>query len=600
MTNAHSLTPFSAIVESDLRYHVKRVAPYVLMAIFSGNAALWWGAGPAPVRGWATNSEMFIVSTFAVFTFMTLPFFTALMMGDPVIRDFEIGIDPLVFSKPVSRLQYLLAKFAGNFFVLVCCQSFFALTLVVLQAVHVDGMLVVPSRVIPYAKHFFLIIVLSSLPLAVLSFTIGTLTRNVKLVYGMTTAVYLLYVAWQTKVLKSLLPRWQVILDPLLMNWGKYETGTLTGAPLNQVAFHYDAGLIANRLLVISLSVACFALLYWRFGPSVQRAHQLAPQSGSLFGRAGTRVHRRSASALAPIANVQEPSVQLRAAVTTSGARTSMAQLAGFIALELRLLLAERSLFVLTPLALVLGLTDVAHLGRAGTPPHSAQYAIAAMQPLLLLMVGVAIVYVGEAMHRDRTLNTEPLMWALPIPNSVLLLSKLTTVFVLSVSLSLIVALGALAFQLAHGHGPIELVPYLTVFTLVVLPGLLFILGASTAINVIARDKVTAYAVSLAIAGFFYLLYVNGYHHWLYNPLMFGLWTYPDIALSGGARDVVLLHRLYVLLVGTMLLTVAHVLYERRPHGRGPKLNASRSSVAVGGVALFSALALGALLWRAP
>ena len=91
------------------------------------------------MRGWAVNSDFYIVWLFGGFSFMTMPLFIALMMGDPVIRDFRIGIDPLIFSKPVRRTEYLLGKFFGNFFVLVCCQACFALTALLLQAFSTPG-----------------------------------------------------------------------------------------------------------------------------------------------------------------------------------------------------------------------------------------------------------------------------------------------------------------------------------------------------------------------------------------------------------------------------------------------------------------------------
>ncbi|HKG20537.1 MAG TPA: hypothetical protein VKC34_01445, partial [Blastocatellia bacterium] len=90
--------PFGAIFRAEILINLKRVAPYAMMILFSGNALLWWGAGPAPYRGWATNSEHFILKMMTVFSFMTCPLFTAVIMGEPVIRDFKVGIDPLIFS----------------------------------------------------------------------------------------------------------------------------------------------------------------------------------------------------------------------------------------------------------------------------------------------------------------------------------------------------------------------------------------------------------------------------------------------------------------------------------------------------------------------
>src|SRR6185436_17548374 len=104
-------------------------APYALMILFAAHAALWWFKGPAILLGWASNSDYLIVRNLLGFSFLLgLPIFNAVIMGDPVIKDFRVGIDPLVFSKPLSRLSYLLGKFLGNFFVLICCQAAFVLT----------------------------------------------------------------------------------------------------------------------------------------------------------------------------------------------------------------------------------------------------------------------------------------------------------------------------------------------------------------------------------------------------------------------------------------------------------------------------------------
>src|SRR6185295_19229571 len=114
MAATHSAHTFAAIAYNEVLLNSKRVAPYVVAALCAGNAVLWWGWGPATGRGVATNSEAFIAGVLPVYSFLFLPLYTTLIMADPAIRDFRTGIDPLIFSKPVSRLQYLLGKFFGN------------------------------------------------------------------------------------------------------------------------------------------------------------------------------------------------------------------------------------------------------------------------------------------------------------------------------------------------------------------------------------------------------------------------------------------------------------------------------------------------------
>jgi len=257
-------TTFGVVFQTEVLFNIKRVAPYALMILFSANAVLWWGWGPAVVRGWAVNSDFYIVWLFGGFSFMTMPLFIALMMGDPVIRDFRIGVDSLIFSKPVGRAGYLSGKFFGNFFVLVCCQGCFALTPLLLQAFSTQNMVVLPPRGLPYFQHFFFFVVVSSLALAAVFFAVGTLTRNVKIVYGLAISFYPLYIAWQL-AMKGLPWRWRIALDPLLFNVGSESWKGRSADWLNQLTVSYDGDMIANRVLMVAVSLACLAVVYVRF-----------------------------------------------------------------------------------------------------------------------------------------------------------------------------------------------------------------------------------------------------------------------------------------------------------------------------------------------
>lgn len=93
-------TSFAAVFQNEVLLNCKRVAPYALIIFFSSNAVLWSVAGAAVHQGWATNSDFYIRRNFGGFAFgiLGLPLFAALIMAEPVIRDFRLGIDPLIFS----------------------------------------------------------------------------------------------------------------------------------------------------------------------------------------------------------------------------------------------------------------------------------------------------------------------------------------------------------------------------------------------------------------------------------------------------------------------------------------------------------------------
>jgi ABC-2 type transport system permease protein len=565
-------TPFGAVFHAELLFNSRRVAPYALMLLFSGNALLWWGWGPAVVRGWATNSDYYIARLFGIFSFMTLPLFIALMMGDPVIRDYRTGIDPLIFSKPVGRAEYLLGKFFGNFFVLVCCQACFALTILLLQGFSRTGMIVLPVRVTPYFKHFFFFAVVSSLLPAAVCFTVGTLTRNVKIVYALVVSAYLFYITGQV-AMKGLPARWRILLDPLLFNWD-LGVNKAQAEWLNQFTLRYDGEMIANRALVVLLSLLCLGVLYLRFS-RVERAAKEEAKAGLTtinLNAGGERLEAgRESSGSHQTARVEEQLVRKSIALPavkleTDGARANLRQLRAALAVELRLLLAERSLVVLVPLATLICTLSLAYYEAVPEVSYSAAYAARTSESLLLFLCAVAVFYTGESLHRDRELRFEPVLWSVPAPNFVLLVSKFAATLLLSILLAAAVGLSAAAMQLYKGHTPFDPGAYLTIYSVILFPSMVFLTAAATMLNVLLRDKYLAYAVSFAAGGASFYLFNQGYNNWLYNPVLYNLWSASDVVGAGGsgAAKKMMTHRIYCLAISAVFLTLAHLFFGRK------------------------------------
>ncbi|HYH84449.1 MAG TPA: ABC transporter permease [Pyrinomonadaceae bacterium] len=561
-------TTFGAIFQTEVLLNSKRVAPYLMALLFGGNAFLWWGWGPAESRGLAVNSEGFIAGMLPVFSFMTLPLFTALIMCDPVIRDFRTGIAPLIFSKPVSRAAYLLGKFTGNFFVLVCCQMVFPLTFMLLQGFRRPNMIVQPVSVLPYFKHFLLLVVISHLALAAFHFTVGTLTRNAKIVYGLAASFYPLYITYQVVLLKKLPPRWRSFLDPLLMNFLNVHSQERSAEQLNQLAVSYSADAIANRALMILIAAVCLAILYVRFSMN-ESDDERQITTVNLAASADWLDAGAESFSFAQAIRTEELTrgnavVIPKVGATTEGVRAHLKQLVAALGIELRLLAAERSLVVLVPLATLLCVVGMAAYEAVPDGSYTAVYATRTAESLLLFLVAIAVFYTGEAMHRDRELRVEPVLWSAPAPNFVMLLSKFSATLLLSICFSLLVCLTAIALQLIRGHTPLEISAYLTTYSLVLLPSMVFLIAAATALNVLLRDKYLAYAVSFAIGiGLFYL-YNQGYNDRLYNPVLYGLWTPSDLTGEAGSLSQLITHRIYCLAVATLFFSLANLFFERK------------------------------------
>jgi ABC-type transport system involved in multi-copper enzyme maturation permease subunit len=562
---------FTAIFWNEVRLNSKRVAPYFMALLCAGNGLLWWGWGPAAGRGLAINSDYVIAGVLAPYSFLTLPLFTALFMADPVTRDFRLGVDPLIFSKPIRRAEYLLGKFFGNFSVLACCQSAFVLTWFVLQAVPKKGVTTQNWKAFPYLKHFLVFVVISHLGLAAFYFGVGVLTRNPKIVYGLGFAFYPVYLVYQTVLLSSLPWRWKLALDPLVMNRGR-EIHSPAVAMLNQIVVVYDTDLIVNRVLMILIAAICLTIVYLRF--------TIAERSRNAEGLAVLNLSTATEGVYYPdsplpprLGEIEKPdtarAITPQVAVpevgrTNEGIRAAINKLRAALGVEFRLLRAERSLVVIMPLTVFVSILEVAFYNIPPDVSHSAAYATNTAKLLLLFLVGVTVFYTGEAMHRDREVRIEPVIWTVPSPNFVLLVSKFLAVLSLTVSLVVLVGLTAILIQLFRGHTPIHVSAYLRVYSVVLLPSIVFTTGVSIALNILLREKYLAYALSIGTGVGLFYLYSQGYNHWLYNPFLYQLWTYADLTGGGSNQATILIQRIYFLAIAIGCLSFAHLFFERK------------------------------------
>ena len=569
---SYAMRVFAAIAYNEVLLNLKRVAPYVVAALCAGNAVLWWGWGPASGRGVAVNSDFFIAGVQAPYSFLFLPLYTALMMADPGIRDFRDGITPLIFSKPITRAEYLLGKFFGNFFVLACCQSAFVVTLFILQWVPKKGVTVVPeTKFLAYPKHFLVFVAISHMFLAAVYFTVGTLTRNAKIVYGLGIAFYPIYIGYQKVLLSSLPWRLKLALDPLVMNRALVPNSIRSNDPawLNQLVIVYDADLILNRVVMTLLTAGCLTILYKLFS-STERFGRTKELTVINLSTAAEGVYYQHSSPVVPVPEFDRPdyinSVRVPEVTRVNeGIAAHLNKLVAAIGVEFRLLRAERSLVVVMPLSIFICLLEVAFYDIHPDVSLSAAYASNTSTSLMIFLIGMAVFYTGEAMHRDREVRIESFLWTTPISNSVLILSKFLSTLLLLFALIAGVGAAAVAIQIVRHHTPIDLVAYLKVYGLILLPSAFILTAISVAGTVFLRNKYAFYVVSIGTAAGLFYLYSNGYNHWLYNPVMYRLWTYADLT---GATRTILLYRLCWLLIAIICLALAHLFFERRSRGK--------------------------------
>jgi len=599
-------SPLITIIQAEILFNLKRVAPWFMIALFGFNAVLWSWGGIAQQYGWAINSDFFIARLCGGFTILTTPFFVAMLMGDPVIRDFRYQIDPLLLTTPVRRIEYLLGKFLGNFLVLTLCSASLMLAAFLLQLIPPPENILLPFRVTPYFKHFLIIVVISHLALGALCFAVGTLTRSVKLVYGLIPALYIAAIAISIGD-GPYSVRWLRLIHPLMgAGTNTAAVWNLRAAQVNEMVIGYSAEMIINRTLMIVLAALCLTIVWSRFARAGQSAsRETSSASINTLGlMAATERPYSSDTPLEfePVATSEQTQAATErqtvaiphVSISTGGWHLRLTQFSAAVNAEFRLLRAERSLILLVPLVVFLSSLEFNSFSNVfGAPffPLSSIYAPNSVRALLILLGGITIFYTGEVMHRDRELGMEPALWSTPVPDWVLLLSKFAAMFLLACSLVMLTALTAIALQVYRGAAP-EITPYLIIYLVILLPSVALMIGAAMTLNALLRNKYLAHAVGIALGGGLFYLFGQGYTNWLYNPVLYQLWTYSDLTGLEPYRTGLALHRVYWLAITVAGLALAQRYFKRSPANR------RRRAMTVATAAAFIALVVGFIINR--
>ena len=597
MATPNPVRTFRAIAYNEVLLNSKRVAPYAVMILFSALAVMGWSRGPAVALGWATNSDFYIARSLKAYSFLFgVPIFNAMIMADAIIRDFRLGIDPLIFTKPLSRTQYLFGRFFGNFLVLICSIATYPLTLLALQAFQPSQMVVLPFKVLPYFTHFFFFVVITQFAFAAVFFMVGALSRNNKLVYFLAISFYPIFISLFLFLFRGW-DRGKILLDPFLLNSGPSRNGFDQSAEyLNQYVYSYTPEMILNRAGLILIAAVCLMILN-RFFSTAEQFQRGKPSSFLNLSTAAEGVYYQQSSpdqfapavmisvvpaspggikrslsqglVLNPSADADGTDLALNADIesqlpnvsSNEGIRANVNRLVAAIGIEFTLLRAERTLVVVAPLAIFLSLLEVAFYAIHADVSPSAAYASNTATSLLIFLIGMAVFYTGEAMHRDREARIEPFLWSTPVPNHVLILSKFLSTLLLLFALIASVGFAALAIQVLRQHTPIDSVAYLKVYGLILIPSAFILTALSVVGNVVLRNKYVFYVVSVGTASGLFYLYSSGYNHWLYNPTLYRLWSYSDLVSNTNA---IVLYRLAWLAIAAACLLLSHLFFERR------------------------------------
>ncbi|WP_201983997.1 ABC transporter permease/M1 family aminopeptidase [Hymenobacter rubidus] len=447
---------FLAIFLFELKYRLRRPATWIYFVIlvlmggllaaaaggiFGSGANVSIGGDGGRVH---VNSPHSISGAVALMSFFGL-LITSAIMGNPVYRDFEHRTYSLFFTKPISKLGYLGGRFWGSFVVCVLVFSGIGLGMWLgglLPGVEADKFGV--NHLSYYVWPYVVFILPNLFFTGAIFFTMATLTRNILSTYIGSVLLLVGYLIAQSLLRDLDNIDLASMLDAFGGSASRFTTRYWTPAEKNTQLLPLSRYLVVNRALWLGVGVALLGLCYARFHFSAF-ASDKAPSK-----------RKRLAAALAEVAAAPMGGRLVLPRVTqffTSG--MNLRQYWSLTKLEFRGIVRSVYFVAIVAAGVIFLLVSGWQVGKiydTVTYPVTAEMVELLSGTFALFILIIITYYSGELVWRERDAGVAQITDALPVPNWVPFLSKLSALGLIQVVLLAVVMACGILLQTAKGY----------------------------------------------------------------------------------------------------------------------------------------------------
>jgi ABC-2 type transport system permease protein len=541
---------FNEIFQFELRFRFRQISTYIyfsvmfllaFLSITTDVVSLGGATGKALI-----NSPLQISQAAVILTAFGM-FITAAIMGTPVYRDFKEGIYPLFFTTAMDKRSYLAGRFVGSFVVTVFAFSgilvgFWIGTLMPWM----DAEKLAAFNFASYSEAFFNIILPNVFFSGAFFFAAYAITRNALSIYLSGIALFSVYFAALTLTRDYTNDTLAAMLDPFTFRTLSVVTKYWTIAERNVLHTTLSGLLLYNRLAWLAGGLVLLGLAFSVFKLSVPR-------------QAASKIVESEAEE--PSAAQPETLVVTRDFGATAQAKQFF-QIAG---LEFRSIVRAWSFIALSLLGIVNVLLNATQLGKTfGTTTYPVTYLVLDLvgNSFSLFVIIIITVYAGELVWRERELNLDLVFDALPIPNWVMSLSKLTALVLVQALLLVLLMVTGILLQLSKGYTNIEFGLYLKDFALNFI-GYIQVCTLAILVHTLVNQKYIGHGVMIL----YYIALIAavplGFEHLLYQIFGNIPYTYSDMNGYGHFVSRIVWFNVYFTVIAVFFAVLTNLFWVR-------------------------------------
>jgi len=575
------------LTQFELKYHLKQGSFWAVTFCL-----IWMAVLVTSQRGSAllyANSAYAITQTL-LFISPNIIFALCVLASSTLIRDSQYKMEPLIFTTPLDKFQYLASRYFG--IVITSMLLFFVVIVaMMITLLFLDESLIGPFHLSHYVLSYCIFIIPTILLCSSVVFATAMLSKNTIAVYVAGITIYVLYILISilgnspmmatSNTLLSDSTGFAALLEPYGLIAFMEQSAFWTSDQRNVLTPEFSGNLLFNRLLWLAASVSLFAYTYHKF--SFRSANKTSKKSKGIIDNEEAYLNSSI-----------EPSYQT-AVPKKNFEKFNFSIWFSKFKLEYLTATKGKTFIILLLVTMVFTLGNL--MGNIFDGPISNGqpfYPLTSMilellrQPLTDIGMLVAIFYSVELYWNERQLDIDSLIDVTPTRNLTFYLAKLTTVIMVCFTLVTCSIATAIGFQLSQGA--VDIQPWLYVI-LYYYAGIPMLLAAFLVLSLqrLAKNKALGLLLGIGVFMLSVLIKKIGLEHPLTVLAFRPEFIFSDMADTIYHDDAVHWYNLYWLSFGTILSLLTVKFWQRGSSNIAQKFTRLSKGLLTGTVAVFVA-----------
>ena len=479
-------------------------------------------------------------------------FLLPIFVGSAVYRDFRYNMHTILFSYPFTKIDYIGGKFLSSLLVVVIITLSIVLGIVaasVMPFANQDVLL--PFDAMAFVKIYAIYVIPNLFFFGVIVFALVTLTRNISV--GFIGVIVLLLISVVVASFTADIDnRYLVALwDPFGEEAAGYYTKYWTVAEQNTNAIPFEGVIIYNRMLWLGISTVILFVIYWLFSFS---------QTGITISKS-KKQERLTKNNFGGIVRIVLPKVKYDYS-TWQNIKTAFSLSRYDFSYIVRNWTFITIAFVGLLVLILISMTSGQIFGTS-TYPVTWQMLMLPGTFFSFFINILTFLFAGMLVHRADLARMKHLVDVTPIPNWVLLFSKLLALLKMQIVLLLLIVIAGVSIQAYHQYYNFELDLYF--FELYAIKFINFVIWALLAlfIHTLFKNYLLGFFVLLLLSIAIQFLPLIGVEQKIFIFNSDTRYNYSDMNGFGAELPLYYLYKFYWLLFGIILYCISLLLWKR-------------------------------------